>query len=146
MESYLFYLTIFIGILTFALAAQAIILFFVYRRVARLADELEKTAARLAEQAAKIMTQVDHLTLEVKQHVQRYGDAGDHISTRVQQTVSGLLDSVDRLSRYAADGAQTVLREARATVQGVLSALAYLGRRPGPKQLPPPQGHNSSLH
>ena len=44
MESYLTYLTVFIGILAVASAAQAVILFFIYRRVTKLADEVEKIA------------------------------------------------------------------------------------------------------
>lgn len=145
METYISYLTIFIGILTLALVAQAIAIFLVYRRVNRLADELEKTVARLSQQSAKIMTQVDELIFEVKGHVERYAHAGNQISTRVLHTCNGVLDNIDRVSALAANGAKAVVHEARAAAQALLTAFTHLGRRE-PKQLPPPNGHSSSLH
>ncbi len=58
MESYLTYLTVFIGVLTVASAAQAVILFFIFRRVTKLAAEVEKTVARLSDQSKAVTEQV----------------------------------------------------------------------------------------
>lgn len=146
MDSYLFYLTIFIAILTIALVAQAVILFLVHRRLAQLAERMEKTAARLSEQSARLMDQADQLMAEVKRHVERYGQVGDDISARLHHTVNGVLDSVDRVAQLAASGATTIMREARNAAQGILSALFQLGQRPRQKRLPPPTDKDDLLH
>ena len=146
METYILCLTIFIGILTVALAVQAIAVFLISRRVSRLADELEKTVARLSNQSATIMQQVTTLLNEVNKQATHYGHVGSEISARVQQTVNGFFNSVDRVGSMASNGAAAVVREASAAIQGVVATLAHLGRRPPRKQLPPPERHSSSLH
>jgi uncharacterized protein YoxC len=145
-ETYLNYLTVFIGILTAALVAQAIILFFVYRRVTKLADELEKTMARWSDQTAKITAQVTKLMNEVNQQASRYGQVGNEISSRVQHTINGLLDGVERVGTLATNGAAAVVRETSAAMNGIVSAVSHLLRRPERKRLPPPGGDISSLH
>jgi len=145
-ETYILCLTIFIGILTLALAAQAIVVLLMYRRVSRLANELEKTATRLSNQSATIMQQVTTLLNEVNRQATHYGQVGGDISARVQRTVDGFFNSVDRVGSMASNGAATVVREASAAIQGVVATLSRLGRRPPRKQLPPPERHSSSLH
>jgi methyl-accepting chemotaxis protein len=145
-ETYLTYLTIFIGILTAALVAQAIVLFCVYRRLAKLAGELEKTMRRLSDQTAKIMAQVTELMNEVNQQASRYGRVGNEISSRVQHTINGVLDGVDRISTLATNGAAAVVRETSAAMNGILAAVSRLLHRPERKQLPPPDSDVSALH
>jgi len=145
-ETYIFYLTVFIGILTFALAAQAIILFFAYRRISRMIEDLEKTVYHLSERSTKLIAQADELIAGIKRHTDRYGQVGDEISTRVQHTVNGILNGVDRIGNLATNGAATVVREARAVMHAVVQAITHFGRRPEQQKLPPPQGHGSPLH
>ena len=146
METYLTYLTVFIGILTAALVAQAIILFFVYRRVNKLAEELETAVARWSDQTAKITAQVTKLMNEVNQQVSRYGQVGNEISSRVQHTINGLLDGVERVGTLATNGAAAVVRETSAAMNGIVSAVSRLLHRPERKRLPPPNADISSLH
>jgi hypothetical protein len=145
-ETYLNYLTVFIGILTAALVAQAIILFFVYRRVTKLADELEKTVASVSDQSAKIMAQVTKLMNELNQQASRYGQVGREISSRVQQTVNGFLDGIEKVGTLATSGASAVVRETNAAMSGIFTAVSRLLRRPERKRLPPPSANTSSLH
>jgi len=145
-ETYLTYLTIFIGILTAALVAQAIVLFCVYRRLTKLANELEKTMRRLSDQTAKIMAQVTELMNEVNQQASRYGRVGNEISSRVQHTINGVLDGVDRISTLATNGAAAVVRETSAAMNGILAAVSRLLHRPARKQLPAPDNDISSMH
>jgi uncharacterized protein YoxC len=146
-ESYLTYLTIFIGILTAALAAQAVILFFFYRRVTKLASEVEKSLARMTDQSKIILDQVASLMDEVNKQAQHYGQVGNEISSRVQQKVNGFLDGVDRISTATTNGAAAVAREASAAMRGLLGALSHLGRRPKQKALPPPsKEENMAVH
>jgi len=145
-ETYVFYLTVFTGILTFALAAQAVILFLAYRRITRVMEDLEITVRQLSERSTKLIARTDELITDIKRHVDRYGQAGDEITSRVQDTMHGILNSVDRIGHIATTGAATVVREARAIMQAVVHAIAHFGRRPEQHKLPPPEGHSSALH
>ena len=146
MESYLTYLTVFIGILTVALAAQAVILFFIYRRLTKLTDEVEKSLARMTDQSKIILNQVASLMDEINKQAQRYGQVGIEISSRVQQKVNGFLDGVERIGTVTTNGAAAVAREASAAIHGLLAALSHLGRRPKRKALPPPPQENMAVH
>jgi uncharacterized protein YoxC len=146
METYIFYLTVFIGILTFALAGQALILFVLYRRVKHSMDELEKTVARLTEQSTTLMARADELITDIKRHVDRYGQVGDEISARLQRTVNSIVTTVEHIGNLASNGTATVVRETRAIMQAVVQTITHLGRRDEPRKLPPPAGHSSSLH
>src|SRR5262245_61696013 len=141
MDSYLFYLTLFNGIVTVALVAQAVILYFAYRRMTRLAGELERIVARLAEQSAQLMTQADDLMAGFKHRIDRYGQVGHEISTRVQHTINNILESVDQVQRFTASGVEVIAREARAVTQAIVQTIIHLGRRGSEqRQLPPPNG------
>lgn len=146
MESYLTYLTVFIGVLTVALAAQAMILFFIYRRLTKLAGEVEKTVARMSDQSKIIMEQVVALMDEINKQAGRYGQVGHEISSRVQQKVDGFLDGVERIGTMTTSGAAAVVREVSAAMHGLLGALSHLGRRPKRKALPPPGEANLPVH
>ena len=146
MESYLTYLTVFIGILTVALAAQAVILFFIYRRLTKLTDEVEKSLAHMTDQSKIILNQVSSLMDEINKQAQRYGQVGIEISSRVQQKVNGFLDGVERIGTVTSNGAAAVAREASAALHGLLAALSHLGRRPKRKALPPPPQENMAVH
>ena len=146
METYIFYLTVFIGILTFALAAQALILFLLYRRVRRSMEELETTVASLTERSTKLIAQADELITKIKRHVDHYGQVGDEITTRVQRTVDGIVNTVEHIGNLASNGTATVVRETRAIMQAVVQTITHLGRRDEPRRLPPPSGHSSSVH
>ena len=146
MEAYLTYLTVFIGILTVALAAQAVILFFIYRRLTKLSDEVEKSLARVSDQSKFILDKVASLMDEVNKQAQRYGQVGNEISSRVQQKVNGFLDGVERVGTITTNGAAAVVREASAAINGLLAALSHLRRRPKQKALPPPKPENMAVH
>jgi len=145
-EAYLTYLTVFIGILTVALAAQAVILFFIYRRLTKLSDEVEKSLARVSDQSKFILDKVASLMDEVNKQAQRYGQVGNEISSRVQQKVNGFLDGVERVGTITTNGAAAVVREASAAINGLFAALSHLGRRPKRKALPPPKPENMAVH
>ncbi|HYJ15335.1 MAG TPA: hypothetical protein VE170_07580 [Candidatus Limnocylindria bacterium] len=140
------YLTVFIGILTVALAAQAVILFFIYRRLTKLTDEVEKSLAHMTDQSKIILNQVSSLMDEINKQAQRYGQVGIEISSRVQQKVNGFLDGVERIGTVTSNGAAVVAREASAALHGLLAALSHLGRRPKRKALPPPPQENMAVH
>ena len=147
MESYLTYLTVFIGVLTAALVAQAVILFFIYRRVTKLTNEVEKSLARMTDQTKIILDQVASLMDEINKQARHYGQVGNEISSRVQQKVNGFLDGVERISTATTNGVAAVAREASATMHGLLAALSHLGRRPKQKALPPPPNEeNMAVH
>ena len=146
MESYLFYLTVFVGIMAVASAIEAIVLFVIYRRVTKLADEVEKAVARLSDQSKIIMEQVVVLMDEINKQASRYGQVGHQISSRVQQKINGVLDGVERLGTVTTSSAAAVVREASAAVHGLLAALTHLGRRPKRKALPPPQEERLAVH
>lgn len=144
METYLAYLTVVTGVMTAALTAEAIIMFFIYRRLTKLADEVEKTVARLTDQSKNIMNQVAVLMDEINKQTKHYGQIGNEISSRVQHDVNGILDGLERFGTMVTRGAAAAVREARATVNGVLAALSHLGRsRNRKKALPAPE--NSTL-
>jgi uncharacterized protein YoxC len=145
-ESYLFYLTVFVGIMAVASAIEAIVLFVIYRRVTKLADEVEKAVARLSDQSKIIMEQVVVLMEEINKQASRYGQVGHQISSRVQQKINGVLDGVERLGTVTTSSAAAVVREASAAVHGLLAALTHLGRRPKRKALPPPQEERLAVH
>jgi uncharacterized protein YoxC len=145
-ESYLFYLTVFVGIMAVASAIEAIVLFVIYRRVTKLADEVEKAVARLSDQSKIIMEQVVVLMEEINKQASRYGQVGHQISSRVQQKINGVLDGVERLGTVTTSSAAAVVREASAAVHGLLAALTHLGRRPKRKALPPPEEERLAVH
>jgi uncharacterized protein YoxC len=138
-ETYLAYLTVFTGAVTAALAAQAIVLFFIYRRLTKLADEVEKTFARVSDQSKIIIEQVAVLMDEINKQASHYGQIGHEISSRVQHDVNGLLNGVERIGTMTTRGAAAVVREARATMNGLLAALSHLGRSRNRKALPAPE-------
>jgi methyl-accepting chemotaxis protein len=141
-ETYLTYLTVFIGVLTAALAAQAVILFFIYRRLAKLANEVEKSVAHISDQSKIILDQVASLMDEINKQARRYGQVGNEISSRVQQKVNGFLDGVERISTATTNAAAAAAREASAAIHGLVAALSHLGR-PKRKALPPPPKEES---
>ena len=130
MESYLIYLTVFIGVMAAASVIEAIVLFIIYRRVTKLADEVEKAVARLSDQSKVIMEQVVVLMDEINKQASRYGQVGHQISSRVQQKINGLLDGVERIGTMTTSGAAAVVREASAAMHGLTAVLFHLGRRP----------------
>jgi len=145
-ESYVIYLTVFIGVMAVASAAQAIILFVIFRRVAKLAAEVEKTVARLSDQTKTVTEQVVRLMDEINKQASHYGQVGNQISSRVQQKVNGLLDGIERIGTKTTTGAAAVVREASAAMHGLVAALSHLGRRPKRKALPPPEEPSMAVH
>lgn len=146
MESYLIYLTVFIGVMAAASVIEAIVLFVIYRRVTKLADEVERAVARLSDQSKVIMEQVVVLMDEINKQASRYGQVGHEISLRVQKQINGLLDGVERIGTVTTNGAAAVVREANAAMHGLLAALSQLGRRPKRKALPPPEEARLAVH
>ena len=146
MEPYLIYLTVFVGVMAAASVIEAIVLIVIYRRVTKLADEVEKAVARLSDQSKVIMEQVVVLMDEINKQASRYGQVGHQISSRVQQKINGLLDGVERIGTMTTSGAAAVVREASAAMHGLLAALTYFGRRPKRKALPPPEEENLAVH
>jgi uncharacterized protein YoxC len=145
-EPYVIYLTVFIGVMAVASALQAIVLFIMYRRVSKLADEVEKTVARLADQTKAITEQVVALMNEVNKQASQYGQVGHQISSRVQQKVNRLLDGVERIGTLTTTGAAAVVRETSAAMNGFLTALSCLGSRPKRKALPAPEDPRLAMH
>ena len=145
MESYLIYLTVFIGVMAVASAIEAIVLFVIYRRVTKLADEVEKAVARLSDQSKVIMEQVVVLMDEINKQASRYGQVGHQISSRVQQKINGLIDGVERIGTMTTSGAAAVVREASAAMHGLLAAVTHFGR-PKRKALPPPEERSLAMH
>jgi uncharacterized protein YoxC len=126
-EPYLIFLTVFVGVMAVASAIEAIVLFVIYRRVTKLADEVEKAVARLSDQSKVIMEQVVVLMDEINKQANRYGQVGHQISSRVQQKINGLLDGVE-------------------VMHGLLAAVTHFGGRPKRKALPPPEKGSLAVH
>src|SRR6185436_4605621 len=93
---------------------EAIVLFVIYRRVTKLADEVEKAVARLSDQSKISMEQVVVLMEEINKQASRYSQVGHQISSRVQQKINGVLDGVERLGTVTTSSAAAVVREASA--------------------------------
>ena len=146
MEPYLIYLTVFVGVMAAASVIEAIVLFVIYRRVTKLADEVEKAVARLSDQSKVIMEQVVVLMEEINKQASRYGQVGHQISSRVQQKINGLLDGVERIGTMTTSGAAAVVRETSAVMHGLLAALTHFGGRPKRKALPPPEKESLAVH
>jgi uncharacterized protein YoxC len=145
-EPYLIFLTVFVGVMAVASAIEAIVLFVIYRRVTKLADEVEKAVARLSDQSKVIMEQVVVLMDEINSQTSRYGQVGHQISSRVQQKINALLDGVERIGTLTTSGAAAVVRETSAAMHGLLAAVTHFGGRPKRKALPPPEQESLAVH
>jgi uncharacterized protein YoxC len=143
-EPYLIYLTVFVGVMAVASAIEAIVLFVIYRRVTKLADEVEKAVARLSDQSKVIMEQVVVLMDEINKQASRYGQVGHQISSRVQQKINGLIDGVERIGTMTTSGAAAVVREASAAMHGLVAAVIHFGGKR--KALPPPEKGSLAVH
>lgn len=155
METYILWLTIFVGLLTLALLVQAVAIFLIYRTVANLVEETTGWRQTMYQQTREIMTNVSALTGAVKESGQQFAanvsaisqDArrrveklertADAITDGVKRGITNQIIRLDHVMTSALDGLEQVgtrvrhaafqpLREVTALYAGFRTALDYL--------------------
>jgi hypothetical protein len=153
-ETYLTYLTIFVGLTTLALVAQAAALVAAYLRLAKLDKETRALRNKLSEQAGPILRNVDELTLtardktrliledisalsyDARRQMEKLDRLTDELADRLRlqiiRTDELLSKALANLEEAGATVKESVLgpvREAAAVVQGVKAAIDFLTAR-----------------
>lgn len=156
METYLTYLTVFIGLITLALVAQAVILVATYLRLAKLDEETRVLRQKLSEQAGPILRNVDELTLtardktrliledvsalsyDARRQMEKLDRLTDEMADRLRlqiirtdELLSKALESLEEAGTTVKESVVGPVREAAAVVQGVKAAIDFLTARRG---------------
>lgn len=154
METYLTWLTVFVGLTTLALLAQAIILVATYLRLAKLDEETRALRKQVSDQAGPILRNVEDITVTVRDKGRLIADdltAMSYDARRQMEKLDQLTDELadrlhvqiiraDQLLTQALDNLQEAgttvkenvvgpMREAAAVLAGVKAAVDYLGER-----------------
>jgi methyl-accepting chemotaxis protein len=155
METYILWLTIFVGLLTLALVVQAIAIFMIYRTIANLVEETTGWRQTMYQQTREIMTNVSALTAAVKEsgqqvaanvssitqdarrRVEKIERTADAITEGVRRGIANQIIRLDHLMTSALDSLEQVgtkvrhaafqpVREVTALYAGFRTALDYL--------------------
>ncbi|HKZ52517.1 MAG TPA: DUF948 domain-containing protein [Candidatus Acidoferrales bacterium] len=154
METYLTYLTIFVGLTTLALVAQAVILVATYLRLAKLDEETRALRQKLSEQAGPILRNVDELTLtardktrliledisalsyDARRQMEKLDRLTDELADRLRlqiirtdELLSKALQNLEEAGTAVKESVIGPVREAAAVVQGVKAAIDFLTAR-----------------
>ena len=154
MDTYLTWLTVFVGLTTLALLAQAAILVATYLRLAKLDEETRALRNKVNEQAGPILRNVEDITLTVRDKgrliaddltaisydARRQMEKLDQLTDEVADRLRSQLDRADQLLSLALDNLEEAgtavkenvvgpMREAAAVLAGVKAAVDYLGTR-----------------
>ena len=154
METYILWLTIFVGLLTLALLVQAVAIFLIYRTVANLVEETTGWRQTMYQQTQEIMANVSALTAAVKEsgqqvaanvsaisqdarrRVEKLERTADAITDGVKRGITNQIIRLDHVMTSALDGLEQVgtrvrhaafqpLREVTALYAGFRTALDY---------------------
>jgi hypothetical protein len=155
-DTYLTYLTIFVGLTTLALLTQAAILVATYLRLAKLDQETRALREKLNEQAGPILRNVDEITLnardkgrviledlsalsrDARRQVEKLDRLTDELADRLRlqiiradQLLSQAVGDLEKAGATVKENVVSPVREAAAVVQGVKAAIDFLGARRG---------------
>lgn len=155
-------LTIFIGLTTAALLAQAVALVLAYLRLAKLDEETKATRQQLREQLGPILRNVEDTSITVRENsrvifddlsamsytarkqLDKVDRVTDELSERLRvqiiladELLTQALDNLERASTAVKDNVVGPVREAAALVQGVKAAIEFLSARRSSRERKP---------
>ncbi|HSC77263.1 MAG TPA: hypothetical protein VLB32_01765 [Candidatus Acidoferrales bacterium] len=148
------YLTIFIGLTTVALVAQATALVLAYVRLAKLDEETKATRQQLREQLGPILRNVEDTSITVRENsrvifddlsamsytARKQVDKFDRISDeladrlrlqiiRVDELLTVTLDNLEHAGTAVRENVIGPVKEAAAVIQGVKAAIDFINSR-----------------
>lgn len=154
METYLTWLTVFVGLTTLALVAQAVILVATYLRLAKLDEETRTLRNKINEQAGPILRNVEDITVTVRdkgrliaddltamsydarRQMEKLDQLTDELADRLRlqiiradQLLSQAIDNLEEAGATVKENVVGPVREAAAVLAGVKAAVDYLGAR-----------------
>lgn len=154
METYLTWLTVFVGLTTLALLAQAIILVATYLRLAKLDEETRALRKQVSDQAGPILRNVEDITVTVRdkgrliaddltamsydarRQMEKVDQLTDDLADRLRlqiiradQLLTQALDNLEEAGTTVKENVVGPVREAAAVLAGVKAAVDYLGER-----------------
>ncbi len=156
------YLTIFIGLTTAALVAQAAALVLAYLRLAKLDEETKATRQQLREQLVPILRNVEDTSITVRENsrvifddlsamsytARKQVDKFDRISDeladrlrlqiiRVDELLTVTLDNLEHAGTAVRENVIGPVKEAAAVIQGVKAAIDFISARRSSKERRP---------
>ncbi|MGH9804539.1 MAG: hypothetical protein ACRD4D_05155 [Candidatus Acidiferrales bacterium] len=154
METYLTWLTVFVGLTTLALLAQAAILVATYLRLAKLDEETRALRNKINDQAGPILRNVEDITVTVRdkgrliaddltamsydarRQLEKIDQLTDELADRLRsqiiradQLLSQALDNLEEAGTSVKENVVGPVREAAAVLAGVKAAVDFLGAR-----------------
>ncbi len=155
------YLTIFIGLTTVALVAQAVALVLAYMRLAKLDEETKATRQQVREQLGPILRNVEDTSITVRENsrvifddlsamsytARKQVDKFDRISDeladrlrlqiiRVDELLTVTLDNLEHAGTAVRENVIGPVKEAAAVIQGVKAAIEFINARRGKERRP----------
>jgi len=156
------YLTIFIGLTTAALVAQAVALVLAYLRLKKLDEETKATRQQLREQLGPILRNVEDTSVTVRENsrvifddlsamsytarkqLDKVDRVTDELSERLRvqiiradELLTQALDNLERASTAVKENVVGPVREAAAVIQGVKAAIEFLNARRSSRERKP---------
>jgi len=156
------YLTIFIGLTTAALVAQAVALVLAYLRLKKLDEETKATRQQLREQLGPILRNVEDTSITVRENsrvifddlsamsytarkqLDKVDRVTDELSERLRvqiiradELLTQALDNLERASTAVKENVVGPVREAAAVIQGVKAAIEFLNARRSSRERKP---------
>ena len=156
------YLTIFIGLTTAALVAQAVALALAYLRLKKLDEETKATRQQLREQLGPILRNVEDTSITVRENsrvifddlsamsytarkqLDKVDRVTDELSERLRvqiiradELLTQALDNLERASTAVKENVVGPVREAAAVIQGVKAAIEFLNARRSSRERKP---------
>ena len=156
------YLTIFIGLTTAALVAQAVALALAYLRLKKLDEETKATRQQLREQLGPILRNVEDTSVTVRENsrvifddlsamsytarkqLDKVDRVTDELSERLRvqiiradELLTQALDNLERASTAVKENVVGPVREAAAVIQGVKAAIEFLNARRSSRERKP---------
>lgn len=148
------YLTVFIGLTTVALLAQATILVLAYLRLKKIDQETQGLRRHVREQAGPILRNVEEISLTVRENsrvilddlsglshdarrqVEKLDRLTDEMADRLRlqiirldELLSRALGNLEEAGTAVKQSVASPVREAAAVLQGVKAAIDFLGAR-----------------
>lgn len=154
METYITWLTVFVGLTTVALVAQAVILVATYLRLAKLDEETRALRNKINDQAGPILRNVEDITVTVRdkgrliaddltamsydarRQLEKVDQLTDELADRLRlqiiradQLLSQAIDNLEQAGSTVKENVVGPVREAAAVLAGVKAAVDFLGAR-----------------
>lgn len=154
MESYVTWLTLFVGLTTLALVVQAAILLATYLRLAKLDQETRALRQQLREQAGPILRNVEEIsvtvrdksrliadditaiTYDARRQLEKFDRLTDELADRLRaqilrtdELLSQALTNLEQAGAAVKENVVEPVREAAAVMQGIKAAIDFLTTR-----------------